>query len=339
LIADTYDLQKPVAMIQNLTIKNFKSIKELEIPCKKLNVFIGEPNSGKSNIIEAFALQSQNSFPQELNKQIFRYKTIGDLFYDFDINNPVEVQTDTIHSILKYAVRQDGIIENQFHFFIKKENKRPAIITHDGKITDHGDSGQTNVHYYEFKRLDSYLMNYIPHLACPDGNNLPTLLLANNGLKKWVSEYLKSKMLKLTFKPVENEILFSKLIEDEIYSFPYFMLSETLQRMIFYSIAIKSNKNSVILFDEPETNTFPPYTKELAERIADDETNQFFITTHNPYLLINLIEKTKIENISVFITEMRDYQTIAHLLNQDQISEVLDLNSDVFFNFDRILAL
>ena len=55
-------------MIEQLSIKNFKSIKDLKIPCKKLNVFIGEPNSGKSNIIEALALQSQNSLGGCLNR-------------------------------------------------------------------------------------------------------------------------------------------------------------------------------------------------------------------------------------------------------------------------------
>ena len=36
-------------MIQSLSIKNFKANKEVKIPCKKLNIFKGEPNSGKSN--------------------------------------------------------------------------------------------------------------------------------------------------------------------------------------------------------------------------------------------------------------------------------------------------
>ncbi|NJK86128.1 MAG: ATP-binding protein [Bacteroidales bacterium] len=92
--------------------------------------------------------------------------------------------------------------------------------------------------------------------------------------------------MRLTLKPTENDLEISKLIEDELYSYPYFTLSETLQRIIFYSTAIKSNKDSVILFDEPESNTFPFYTKYLAELIALDKTNQFFITTHNPYLLL-----------------------------------------------------
>ena len=40
-------------MIKKLEIENFKSIKHLSLDCKRVNVFIGEPNAGKSNILEA----------------------------------------------------------------------------------------------------------------------------------------------------------------------------------------------------------------------------------------------------------------------------------------------
>lgn len=329
-------------MINNLSIKNFKSIKDLKMACKKLNVFIGEPNSGKSNIIEALSLRSQGALDQYLCKEIFRYKTVGDLFYDFNINIPIKVDTEDILTILKYAIRQDGIIENQFHFSLnsKQQNQinNPAKISHDGKIIDPGAGGNTNVHFYEYKRLSSFSRPYMPHLSVPHGDNLPSLLLSNSEYKKWVSEFLQTTDLKITLKPTENDILVSKLIEDEIYSYPYFSLSETMQRVIFYNIALKSNKNSILLFDEPESNTFPFYTKYLAERIALDKTNQFFITTHNPYLLLNLIEKSKEEDLNICITRMKNYQTSLSILENKQISEVLDLNSDVFFNIDKILG-
>jgi AAA15 family ATPase/GTPase len=45
-------------MITKLSIANFKSIRQLNIDCKKINLFIGEPNTGKSNILEALALLS-----------------------------------------------------------------------------------------------------------------------------------------------------------------------------------------------------------------------------------------------------------------------------------------
>lgn len=327
-------------MIRKLRIHNFKSIKDLNLDCKKLNVFIGEPNSGKSNIIEALSLQSQNIIGQDLNRNIVRYKIISDLFYDFKIDNPIEIITEFLHTKLEYGIRKDGIIENQFNFYTNtvEENLRPTIISHDGKIMNTGDPGKTNVRFYAFKMLTSFVITYLPHLSVPYGDNLPAILLSNSEHKKWVSEFLDSKDLKLTLKPAENEIVVSKIIDNEIYSYPYFTLSETLQRIIFYTMCIKTNIGSTILFDEPDSNTFPFYTKDLAEKIALDETNQFFITTHNPYLLLSLIEKSKEEELNICISQMKDYKTTLFVLNRAQISKVLDLSSDTFFNFDKILA-
>jgi len=311
------------------------------MPCKKLNIFIGEPNSGKSNIIEALALQSQNALGQELNRDIFRYKAIGDLFFDFNINSPIEVFTSELQTSLSYPIRENRTPENQFSFTLNKNeaNVRPTMMLHDGKVsgTSQGSLGQTNVHYYEYKRLTRFHHAYMPHLSVPFGENLPSLLLANADYKKWVSDFLQSKGLTLTMKPTENDMSVSKFVDGAIYSYPYFAISETLQRIIFYSIAIKSNLNSTMLFDEPEANTFPFYTKFLAERIALDESNQFFITTHNPYLLLSLIEKSKSTDLNVCIVEMKDYQTKVNVLNSDQISKVLDFSSDVFFNFNQVL--
>ncbi len=136
-------------MIQELQIRNFKSIKELKIPCKKLNVFIGEPNSGNSNIIEALALQSQNVIGQELNSDIFRYKTIGELFFDFDINTPIEVFTSEMQTSLSYTIRDNKVPENQFSFILDKKNTQDKAIKiqHDGKVTDPGSLVNTNVHF------------------------------------------------------------------------------------------------------------------------------------------------------------------------------------------------
>jgi len=328
-------------MINQVSIKNFKSIKDLTMSCKKLNVFIGEPNSGKSNIIEAMSLQCQNAIGQTLNEGLFRYKTIGDLFYDFNINIPIEVNTGVRNTSLKYAIRKDGAPENQFTFFLDsvKDIDQPIYIGHDGKILHTGTTSPTDVHLYEYKRLSKFSYDYLPHLSVPDGVNLPSLLLSNADYKNWVSDFLKSKDLTLTLKPTENEILASKIVDGVIYSYPYLSLSETLQRIIFYTIAIKSNKESVILLDEPESNTFPFYTKYLAERIALDESNQFFIITHNPYLLLSLIEKSNQNDLNVYIVQMKDYQTTISVLKTDQISEILELNSDAFFNFEKILDL
>ncbi len=46
-------------MIEHLAIERFKSILSLAIPCRKVNVFIGAPDTGKTNILEALYLLSR----------------------------------------------------------------------------------------------------------------------------------------------------------------------------------------------------------------------------------------------------------------------------------------
>ena len=72
-----------VVMIKKLSISNFKSVRQLDIDCKKVNLFIGEPNTGKSNILEALALLSWCTRPTEalLNNYV-RFELIQNLFYD-----------------------------------------------------------------------------------------------------------------------------------------------------------------------------------------------------------------------------------------------------------------
>ncbi len=312
----------------------------MDLPCRKINVFIGEPNSGKSNILEALALMSPGSISMgEISKEILRYQSIADLFYDSNINKPICVYTDQMDYRLSYAMRENGIPENEFHLELKKESENMDLlrIAHDGKINPASPLLTASpFKFYQYKSLSRFQIGYLAHLAPPFGENLPGLLLSNETYRNWVSEFFESKGFTLTLKPAENEISISKFVNKSIYSYPYFSASETLQRIVFYIMAIKSNQDSILLFDEPESNTFPFYTKFLAERIALDASNQFFVTTHNPYLLLNLIEKTPVDQISINVVKMKNYETEVTPLTQEQLEQVLELNSDVFFNLDQI---
>ena len=108
--------------------------------------------------------------------------------------------------------------------------------------------------------------------------------------------------------------------------------------MIFFTLAIETNSNRVLVFDEPEAHSFPPYTKTLAERIAlDDHGNQFFLTTHSPYMLDSLLSKTPASDLNVVLCRMENFETKAYPLNQEQIDQIKEWSMDAFFNFDRLL--
>ena len=42
--------------ITTLRIQNFKSIKDVEMKPRRVNIIIGEPNVGKSNVLEELSL-------------------------------------------------------------------------------------------------------------------------------------------------------------------------------------------------------------------------------------------------------------------------------------------
>ncbi len=79
-------------MIRRLSIRNFKSIKELNIDCKKVNLFIGEPNTGKSNILEALGLLSWCGHGKTPFKEYIRFRGIQNLFYDELLDSPIEIE-------------------------------------------------------------------------------------------------------------------------------------------------------------------------------------------------------------------------------------------------------
>ena len=72
--------------IKNIEIKNFKSIRHQTIDdCRRVNVFIGYPNVGKSNILEALGLFSLLQLGGRENfdlDQICRVKNFSELFFN-----------------------------------------------------------------------------------------------------------------------------------------------------------------------------------------------------------------------------------------------------------------
>lgn len=108
--------------------------------------------------------------------------------------------------------------------------------------------------------------------------------------------------------------------------------------MIFYFAAIDSNHDSVLILEEPEVHSFPPYTKQLADRIIASKDNQFFLTTHSPYILQNLVSDLGADDLNVFITYFDHYETKVKRLTETDLSRVADFGIDLFFNLDQFIS-
>ena len=329
-------------IVEKLKIENFKSIKHLEINCGRINLFIGEPNTGKSNILETFGLLSFVGSKYNL-KPFVRFETLDEIFYDRNLEESVKIEIDFSNrdvGILKIDYKDTRFLCKLTHIQATHNSKQASdytIFNYDfsGAGTKSVYSQFSIFKFYRFKSMSKFTAPESDYLLPPHAENLFSVLLRSKELRRLINSILNEFGLKLAFNRVEKRIDVLKLYEDIIVIFPYTSISETIQRVIFYLAAIKSNKHSVIVFEEPEVHTFPFYTKYLAERIATDENNQYFISTHNPYLLNSIVEKAK--DVKVFLTYMDNYKTKVKELSRKELEELLELDLDVFFNIDGFL--
>jgi len=319
-------------MIKSLQIENFKSIKHLKLDCKRINIFIGEPNTGKSNILETIGLLSHITHVGI--RRFVRFENMRDLFYDHVLDNHVKIGFD--EKALEITFK-DGIFCGRY-FDGKTQHSDSFRYDYAGRdvgpLTPHQDFSQFK--FYRFAVRENFPNQQSEFLRPPDGDNLLAVILARKELRTLTKQIFDRFSLTLVFEPQEGKIKVQKQLEDIIIAFPYSLTSETLQRLVFYLTAIHSNKKSILAFEEPEAHAFPYYTKYLAEIIAlNKNENQFFISTHNPYFLLSILEKTPKNEIAIFNTRLENYQTKAKALTQDDMKKVLEKGTDIFFNIEK----
>jgi AAA15 family ATPase/GTPase len=357
--------------IKKLEIKNFKSIKHLQMDCKRVNVFIGKPNVGKSNILEGLSLLGGGySFNKsKFLSEFVRYKhSISELFYDKKYINPIEITTDKLCGFLRYhnnsiesfdfMIGGDWI--NQFLtrndldtiHEIEQEFKRQTTMStneekyakpiyasfdnHGNRHERHGNTFFSLFKKYDFKPLDSYNSPFSMYLNPPNGNNLFTIIYQDDKLQDEINEILASYGLFFAYRDEVKEFEIMKLIKRNTTLFPYSSMADTFQRLIFHLAAIEGNKNSVLIFEEPEAHSYPPYVWQLANRIAYDKDNQYFISTHSPYIIETLLQELKNDEVNVCVTSFEEYETKINVLQPDALQDLYDLGADtVFMNMDK----
>lgn len=303
----------------------------MKLDCRRINLFIGEPNTGKSNILEALGFLSHlygHGGRFASIRDFIRMEDMTNLFYERDYTKPIKISVDEKNIEVRQSVDllyvyADGIDVVDYNLSGEGYGYRP-IYQLDFPA----------VNFYRFKIMRTFPEKFSEFLLPPHGDNLLKILVDNKELRRLVGDIFGKYGLKLVLKPLESRMEVMREAEGIAISYPYDITSETLQRLIFHFCAVKTVKNATITFEEPEAHSFPYYTKYLAELIALNKDNQFFISTHNPYFLLSVVEKAPKEDTAVFLTYYEDYQTKVKLLKHE---DILELEHDIFFELPKIL--
>lgn len=175
-----------------------------------------------------------------------------------------------------------------------------------------------------------------PSLVPPYGVNLLSVIDSNKGIYDFVNMLLSS-FNRILYLDRKNKKMILIPLDGLRYPYPYEVLSDTFKRVIFYVSAIESIKDSVTMFEEPETHMFPVFVNFIAEKIAtygiseQYYNNQYFIVTHNPYFLDMLVSQTPGDMINIFKATLKDNQTKVELFSKKEVEEATYNDEDLFF--------
>ncbi len=319
--------------LDHIYIENFKSIKQLEInDLKRINLFIGRPNVGKSNIIEALSLFSIPYLRENTSKKLsglIRLENETELFYNGYIERDAKIKTNEGECRLGYNPKEGLKIELDFYSnsFIYKVDEKFNV-----KGGFKNELYEAPIKKYVFKTDIKYRRSHSKYLIPPFGFNLLSIIESYDELKQQVVRLFKEYNLEIAFDKSSQTI---KIIQSEeqnsIFLIPYNSIADTLQRIIFFKAAISSNNNSILLFEEPEAHSFPPYMAHLTQEMIYKKDNQYLIATHSPFILNDLLENSRSE-LSVFVVHYEQHETRLRKLSDDEMHDVFQSGVDLFTN-------
>nr|MDO8099982.1 AAA family ATPase [Candidatus Njordarchaeota archaeon] len=307
-------------MISNVEMKNFKSLKDVDVSLRKFNVIIGPNASGKSNFLDSLIFLSQTtnrSIDEALNQRGGYYRVVfggQEAEIQFSVEFTLEKQAHNYRlaftrqnitsEALLPSVMQPGVDSSHIEVpmedgrYIGLERKWPASA-----LFLHG-------HRLPLRRFREYLSSWRLYSFSTSAMRPPVQArrdfdLSFNGANlAQVLLSMRTERLKL-FSQVENilkqgipeiEELLAPLDEAgqthlgvrvkgfEDYQFDHYQLSDGTLRLLAYIVAVTSVEPKLVCFEEPE-NFVHPRLLELLVEILKKSDKQVILSTHSPYLL------------------------------------------------------
>lgn len=326
--------------IDHISISNFKSIRSLKLDgLSRINLFIGKPNVGKSNILEAFGVFSLPYLKYITNRKLanfIRADYLNELFFDGNTENQIAIKNNLGEFGLSYYL-SDNISPLGTKLKIQDVNTIVSIEKDLTVMILGNDIDKNPFKYYNFNTNQKSKRNNLSHLLPPVGANLMGIVESIPALKKDLIQLFAEYNLNLVFDRASQELKVMKEPKGkEIFLIPYSSIADTLQRVIFYKTAIASNQNSVLIFEEPEAHAFPPYIVHITREIIEAKSNQFIISTHSPYILDYFLENA-MEELSIFMVDYKNGETVANKLSKEDMKDIKQYGIDLFTNYETFL--
>lgn len=309
---------------KNLEIKNFRGIEHLMIDdFSRVNVFLGQNNSGKSSILEAIYLltgMSNPDTPQNLNRIRTRnyYSNFKDIFYLFH-NMDLKMSPEFIAKQIDNGERW---LQLQMTYVFDEQ----AALNQTSGMNGIPPVSETKTFYntlemnFETRTQEGIKKKQSFITVRPDGT-VSNKKNAEDYLEKYDTVFLTADLwginlaatLSELFKRKQKSIVLNRLVyfdsritdvdilQDDIYvdfenmveKLPLRMTGDGMRRYLNIVAASANPMNNIILIDEIDNGLHYSAYKKLWEAIfalATDTNKQVFVTTHSKETLYQLNE-------------------------------------------------
>ncbi len=313
-------------MINNIHIKNFRLFKNLEIKdLKKINLFVGRNNSGKSTILESIFLNigaTNAELPIRINafRNLDRLDdiTFRSFFHDFNIKEPIEIKikrqnpkefrnlyisplfsqkkekTIKLNEITKdeHTAINGSSIEGLHHKFEIKKSQKGDYESYNSDIRKFGPSFRLDqpINYDE-----KYRGIFLSPRSSPRDN---ALRLSKLQFEKKTEDIIKIlRNIEPNLKSIsllDNNYIFADIGAKNL--LPLNLLGDGINRILTIILAFYDNQDGVVMIDEIENGFHFKSLKVLWKTIFEATklfNVQVFASTHS---WENIISFSKISN-------------------------------------------
>jgi len=336
----TEELSRP--FIKKLGIESFKGIRRAKFDnFGRINVLIGQPNGGKSTILEAMALlkplqPDQTQFYEVIRQRRGRGRTheIKDLCYSYSTNPAIFIQMGIFGGgVANLAVKHHR--QTRFQFEWKYGGNTVARAETDDKLNIQGaaQTAESNIHGLipEISLIDQYLLDNL--------NRTEELLNTLKSKEEEEQEFME--FIKRAFPELENyqfvprsnsqeSPAIFKHVHDKRVHIDY--LGDGYKHGIGLLLHLWTTKDKIFLIEEPTAHSYPgalPKIAELIFELAKKNNLQLFIATHNPDFIRHLAQCGR-DMVKIYhIEREKDGNVTSREVNWNDIKLMIDIGWDI----------
>lgn len=338
-------------MINQVYIKNFKSLKEVDVSLANLNLLMGINGMGKSSFVQSLLLLVQSDKLEErvidLNGLLANIGQGRDALYQFAEEDYIVFElTFDDHPKFTWDIEyqkdkeklnaKNGFTKDQMAFFrkntalfqyISAERIGPRDIYEASSVVvadkrQLGLLGEFAAYYINVFGQEYIVPDKLLH---PQGNSSNLLSQIN----AWMKEISPGVSLNTKYVPEVNKVILDyqfDLVNDKTVSFRPKNVGFGISYVLPIVLALlTAEKGKAIIIENPESHIHPRGQAELGKLIAlaANVGAQLFIETHSDHILNgirvavkeNLVEKSKV-NVMYFdkiTTEKEQYTSITQI--------------------------